>query len=76
MSKATKIDQEIGQKIELHRLFKRRSRKYLADKIKKSYQQIQNYENGKHRVSAGTLFCISNYLQTPIEEFFPKKKQK
>jgi transcriptional regulator with XRE-family HTH domain len=75
MSKATQIDKEIGKKIELQRLIKRRSRIWLGGQIKKSYQQVQNYENGKHRVSASTLFEISNLLKVSISEFFPQKNE-
>lgn len=75
MSKASKIDLQIGQKIEFYRLLKRKSRHWLGGKIEKSYQQIQNYENGKHRVSASTLYKISNLLKIKIENFFPDKNQ-
>lgn len=76
MTKATKIDKEIGAKIELHRLIKHKSRHWLGDKIKKSYQQIQNYEIGKHRVAASCLYHIAKALKTPIDKFFPDKGEK
>lgn len=76
MTKATKIDKEIGAKIELHRNIKRKSRHWLADKIKLSYQQIQNYEIGKHRVAASCLLKIAQSLKTPINQFFPDKNDR
>ncbi len=74
MAKATELDQEIGAKIELHRLTKHKSRHWLGEKIKKSYQQVQNYETGKHRVAASCLYAIAKVLKTPINNFFPDKK--
>jgi transcriptional regulator with XRE-family HTH domain len=72
MSKANKIDQEIGEKIELERKIKRKTRKWLAQRINRSYQQVQNYESGKHRVAASCLFLIASVLKVSIEKFFPK----
>jgi transcriptional regulator with XRE-family HTH domain len=76
MAKASKIDKEIGQKIEFNRLLKRRSRKWLGDKIERSYHQVQNYEYGKNRVSASTLLAIAEALKAPIANFFPNKNDK
>jgi len=74
MTKATKIDQEIGEKIRVNRVIKKRSQPWLGEKIKKSRQQIQNYESGKHRVAASCLYDIARILKVKIEDFFPEKK--
>ena len=73
MTKATELDQEIGEKIRVNRIIKKRSRSWLAKQLQKSYQQIQNYESGKHRVAASSLYAIANFLKTPIDKFFPEK---
>lgn len=73
-NKATKIDKEIGAKIEIHRNNRRKTRHWLGDKIGRSYQQIQNYEDGKHRIAASMLFRIAKVLRYPINNFFPDKK--
>lgn len=70
MAKATKLDQEIGEKIELYRKIRRKTRHWLAEKLNLSYQQIQNYETGKHRVAASCLYTIASLLKTPIDKFF------
>ena len=49
---------------------KKKSRKELGDEIGVCYQQIQNYETGKHRVSAQTLLKIAETLDIPIEKFY------
>jgi len=74
MTKATKLDQEIGEKIRINRVIKKRSQNWLSEKIETSYQQVQNYENGKHRVAASRLYNISKILKTPIDKFFPDGK--
>ena len=74
MTKATRLDQEIGEKIELYRKINRKSRYWLADKLNLSYQQVQNYEIGRHRVAASCLYTIAKFLKTPINNFFPDKK--
>jgi transcriptional regulator with XRE-family HTH domain len=71
MRKTTSLDKEIGQKIKLHRWTKKKSRNFLGKEIGKSYQQVQNYEYGKHRVAASVLFKIAKILKVKIEEFFP-----
>ena len=71
MKRITNLDKEIGEKIELHRNTKRKSRNWLGKQINKSYQQIQNYEYGKNRVSASVLWTISKVLKVKIEDFFP-----
>ena len=75
MAKATKLDQKIGEKIRVNRVTKKRSRGWLGEKIKKSYQQVQNYETGKHRVAASCLVEIAGALKTPVINFFPEKNE-
>jgi transcriptional regulator with XRE-family HTH domain len=73
MTKTKKIDKQIGEAIELQRKIAKKTRKNLAEKLGLSYQQIQNYESGKHRVSASCLYLISNFFKVSINNFFPKK---
>lgn len=74
MTKATKIDQQIGKKIAIYRKLRNKTQFWLAEKVKISYQQIQNYERGKNRVAASRLLEISKILKTPIINFFPNNK--
>jgi transcriptional regulator with XRE-family HTH domain len=73
MAKTSKIDKEIGAKIELHRKLRSKTRQELGDKIKRSYQQIQNYETGSNKVAASMLYLISKALKYPVDKFFPDK---
>ncbi|MBP7710782.1 MAG: helix-turn-helix transcriptional regulator [Rickettsiales bacterium] len=73
MTKATKLDAEIGEKIRVNRVIKKRSQPWLGKNIGKSRQQLQNYEAGLHRVSASCLYTIASVLKVPVDKFFPEK---
>ena len=73
MTKATKLDQEIGEKIRINRIIAKKSRRELGKNLGVCYQQIQNYETGKSRVAVSCLLNISKFLRVPIEKFLPKK---
>ena len=63
------IDKFIGDKIYNLRLGKGLSRQQLAESIGVTHQQLQKYEKGTNRISAGRLVLIATALdQTP--EFF------
>ena len=47
------VDIRVGQRIRAYRLDRRMSQSALGDKIGVSFQQIQKYERGTNRVSAG-----------------------
>ena len=46
------------------------SQQYLADQLGITFQQIQKYEQGKNRISAGRLYHLCDILAVPIERFF------
>tara|TARA_R110000851_G_scaffold322318_2_gene488270 strand:- start:108 stop:335 length:228 start_codon:yes stop_codon:yes gene_type:complete len=74
MTKPNYIDKAIGAKIRLHRRTRETSIGLLSKKIGKSYQQFQNYETGKNKVSASILFRIASFLGYPINKFFPENE--
>jgi transcriptional regulator with XRE-family HTH domain len=63
-------DKLIGKNIRLQRLIKEMSRAAVASAIGVSEQQLQKYESGANRVSAGRLFHISRVLEVPVSAFF------
>lgn len=73
-TKPARSELQIGKQIEFHRKRRDLSRPQLAKKIGKSYQQIQNYEEGKNRVAASVLEKIAKALKYPIENFFEKSE--
>ena len=63
-------DVEIGRKIRALRLERGLSQSGLADGIGLTFQQVQKYEKGTNRVSAGRLQKIADMLDTPVMFFY------
>jgi transcriptional regulator with XRE-family HTH domain len=78
--RATAEDVEIGRKIRALRLERGLSQSGLAKGIGLTFQQVQKYEKGANRVSAGRLQSIADLLNMPVMFFFsgvgtkPKRK--
>lgn len=76
MSKAKKkgtpneMDVHVGQRLRVRRSLLGLSQEKLADAIGLTFQQIQKYERGTNRVSAGRLFELSKVLDVPVGYFF------
>ncbi len=71
------IDILIGKRIRQRRIAMGLSQKELGNYLGVSFQQIQKYEKGFNRVSAGCLLKIAQKLQVPISFFLqilPQKK--
>jgi transcriptional regulator with XRE-family HTH domain len=67
---AARIDQHVGDRIRRRRTLLGYTQEQLAEALDISYQQIQKYETGANRVSAGRLYQISQRLEVPITFFF------
>ncbi len=63
-------DVEIGRKIRALRLQRGLSQSSLADGIGLTFQQVQKYEKGTNRVSAGRLQKIADMLNIPVTFFY------
>jgi transcriptional regulator with XRE-family HTH domain len=63
-------DVEIGRKIRALRLQRGLSQTDLADGIGLTFQQVQKYEKGTNRVSAGRLQKIAEMLDIPVTFFY------
>jgi transcriptional regulator with XRE-family HTH domain len=61
---------EIGRKIRTLRLERGLSQSRLADGIGLSFQQLQKYESGANRVSAGRLQRVAQLLGVPVTVFY------
>ena len=68
--KPTLIDQVVGRNVRKRRKELGISQEMLASCINVSFQQIQKYENGKNRISAGTLLIFSKVLRHRIVDFY------
>ena len=63
-------DVEIGRKLRALRLQRGLSQTSLADGIGLTFQQVQKYEKGTNRVSAGRLQKIADLLSIPVTFFY------
>ncbi|WP_375650446.1 helix-turn-helix domain-containing protein [Bartonella sp. OT172YNZD] len=70
--RAKNLDNDIfiGKKIRLRRKMLKMSQKTLGQHLGVTFQQIQKYENGLNRVSAGRLKEISDTLNIPVSFFY------
>jgi transcriptional regulator with XRE-family HTH domain len=64
------IDKHVGNQIKKQRLAMGLSRQELGEAIHATHQQIQKYEIGANRVSAGRLAVIAKFLKKPIGYFY------
>lgn len=65
-----KIDKIIGIKIHELRIAMGLSRQQLAIRIHVTHQQLQKYEKGTNRISAGRLAAVAKALRKPVSYFF------
>lgn len=64
------LDAYLGERIRRRRTELGRTQEELGTGLGISYQQIQKYETGANRISAGRLFEIATALETDIGYFF------
>jgi transcriptional regulator with XRE-family HTH domain len=64
------VDSWVGARLQLRRREFGLSQNELGEKLGVSFQQIQKYEKGSNRVSAGALYEISKALNVPVGYFF------
>lgn len=64
------VDTVIGIKIHELRISMGLSRQQLAAKIGVTHQQLQKYEKGTNRISAGRLMAIAKALGKTVSYFF------
>src|ERR1700704_2720329 len=64
----------VGANIRLHRNAARVSQTDLAAQLGVTFQQVQKYEKGTNRLSAGKLLTLANLLKVPIKAFFDGAK--
>ncbi len=67
---ARSFDHVVGRNIRAARLAQRLSQERLAELLGLTFQQIQKYENGSNRVSAGRLCQIAQACGVPIGRLF------
>lgn len=64
------IDRVVGQRIRWRRRELKLSQEQLADLLNLTFQQVQKYEKGVNRVSAGRLFEIASVMGVAVNYFY------
>ncbi len=67
---ANAYDDHVAKRIRMARKARGMSQTEFGEPLGISFQQIQKYESGKNRVSAGRLFEMANLLEVDISYFF------
>ena len=69
------IDRHVGTRIKARRLIRGMTQEDLAKAVSLSFQQVQKYERGANRVSAGRLYELARALSVPIQYFFDEFRE-
>lgn len=68
--KADIVDKHVGTCIRERRRELQISQQEISEILGVSYQQLQKYENGSNRVSAGRLFLLAHILKVDVGYFY------
>ena len=71
---ASDVDRLVGDRIRRRRILMGLTQDQLGESLGISYQQIQKYETGANRVSAGRLYLIATRLEVSPGWFFDPVK--
>lgn len=74
--RASSVDEHVGSRLRQIRTLMGYSQEKLADSVGITFQQVQKYENGANRVSAGRLYEFSRLLNVPVQYFFENLESK
>ena len=66
----TVFDQHVGARMRAARLEAGKSQTEVAESLDLTFQQLQKYEKGTNRISAGKLYELSRLFDTPVQFFF------
>jgi transcriptional regulator with XRE-family HTH domain len=66
----TAIDLYVASRLRLRRVEAGITLETLANALGVSFQQVQKYERGTNRISAGTLYQLAMTLEVPVQYFF------
>lgn len=66
----SKIDAHVGGQVRRRRLMAGITQEDVGKVLGISFQQVQKYENGTNRMSAGRLYVLANLLNVTVNDFF------
>lgn len=66
----SQVDLHVGKRLRARRQELKLSQEALAEELGITFQQVQKYERGSNRISAGRLFQLARCLRTTIPYFY------
>jgi transcriptional regulator with XRE-family HTH domain len=69
-------DVQIGHRVRALRIARRLSQAELGKALGVSFQQVQKYEKGVNRVSAGRLQRVAELFEVPVTSFFGRQPRR
>ncbi len=70
MRSADEVDAHVGRRLRQRRIALGISQEQLGEELGLTFQQIQKYEKGQNRISAGRLYKLSLILSVSVGYFF------
>lgn len=70
MRSADEVDAHVGRRLRQRRITLGISQEQLGAQLGLTFQQIQKYEKGQNRISAGRLYKIAQILSVSVGHFF------
>lgn len=67
---AKRVDDHVGGRIRERRTMMGMTQENLANALQISYQQVQKYETGANRISAGRLYELAQILKVDVNFLF------
>jgi transcriptional regulator with XRE-family HTH domain len=64
------VDKYVGSRVRMRRIMLGMSQEKLGEALGLTFQQVQKYEKGTNRVSAGRLQRIAELLNVPVTFFY------
>jgi len=64
------VDKHVGARLRAARLEAGKNQTQVAEALGVTFQQVQKYERGTNRISAGTLHELSRLFDTRVQFFF------
>ena len=64
------VDVHVGHRVRMRRTLLGLSQTALGDALGLTFQQLQKYESGANRISAGRLYELGQILDVPVSHFF------
>lgn len=64
------VEAHVGARVRLRRTLLGMSQEQLGERLGLTFQQVQKYERGANRISAGTLYQLGQILDVPISFFY------